>query len=372
MRTLTTIALLSTVSASLAQVETFTFAEIDGHPIELDFRRPASATPTPLIIWIHGGGWSGPGRSFPLYLRSFLDDGYAVASINYRLTSEAGQWGDAPVVWPAQAHDCKAAVRWLRANADDLNIDPCKFIAWGSSAGGHLTAVLATSNGNPYLEGRLGEFGDVSSDIQLAIDYYGPTDLLYMQPDVTDPPGSIKDHDAIDSGESLLLGAEVHGYSVGEIRAHIDDPTEPWVSLNRLASSASPAQLALHERSNVPTFIAHGQMDPVVPYLQSIRLRDAFNSVGTPTELVPVPDAGHGLPPSMAADVRAWLDARVPLLGECRCLADIDGDGELSVFDFLAFQNLFAMGDPTADLDGDGVLTLFDFLAFQSAFDTGC
>ncbi len=371
-RTLTTIAILSTVSTALAQVETYTYAEINGRPLELDFRRPTTAGgPAPLIVWIHGGGWSGGVRNFPGFSRAFLDDGYAFATIDYRLTSQADLWGGASVTWPAQIHDCKAAIRWLRAHADDLNIDPCAIITWGSSAGGHLSAVMGTSNNHPFLEGTVGEFDRTPSTVQLAVDYYGPTDLLFMDMDVTDPPGSTIEHDDVRSPESRLLGSDDHGISIGEIREHLGDPTEPWITLTRLARTAAPAQLARDVVSNVPMFIAHGQQDTSVPYNQSVRLLQALTAVGTEASLLPVPDAGHGLPRSVADEVKLWLDAKRPTLG-CVCAADIDGDGALTVFDFLEFQNLFATGNPAADFDGDGALTLFDFLAFQSAFDAGC
>jgi acetyl esterase/lipase len=371
----TLIALAALPTAAHAQTtQTLTFAEVGGRPLQLDLRTPdgPAAGPRPLVISIHGGGWSSGRRSFPLFTRGLLEDGYAVAAIEYRLTSQAGQWGDEQVYWPAQIHDCKAAVRWLRANADALGLDPCRFIVWGPSAGGHLAAVLGTSNGNAQLEGDVGEFDGVSSDVQLAVDYFGPTDILFLKPDVTDPPGARNDHDAVDSNPSRLLGSEVHGISVGEIRDRLGDPSEPWASLAALASSASPAQLALDATSNVPMFIAHGQMDDIVPYRQSVRLHDALTAVGAEHVFITEPDAGHSMPLSVAVRVRAWLADRVPALSPCGCAADLDGDGELTVFDFLMFQNLFGVGDPIADFDGDGALTVFDFLAFQNAFDAGC
>ncbi|OAB62985.1 hypothetical protein AY599_15035 [Leptolyngbya valderiana BDU 20041] len=371
-RTLTTFFLLAAASAVHAQIETYAYAEINGRPLELDFRRPpAAGAPAPLIVWIHGGGWAGGERNFPGFSRDFLDDGYAFATIDYRLTTQSDQWGGASVTWPAQAHDCKAAIRWLRAHADDLNIDPCAIITWGSSAGGHLSAIMGASNDHAFLEGTVGDFDATPSTVQLAVDYYGPTDLLFMDPDVTHPPGSTIEHDGVRSPESRLLGSDDHGISIGEIREHLGDPAEPWATLTHLAWTAAPAQLARHAASNVPMFIAHGQQDTTVPYNQSVRLLQALTNAGTEATLLPVPDAGHGLPRSVALEVKAWLDARRPTLG-CACPADIDADGALTVFDFLEFQNLFATGSPAADFDGDGELTFFDFLAFQTAFATGC
>lgn len=368
------IALAAMSRSATGQPLTFTYAEIGGQPMLLDFYPPTAGNGrAPLIIWIHGGGWQNNTRAITGHSLRLRNDGFAVASIDYRLTSEAGQWGDESVSWPAQAHDIKAAVRWLRANAGMLGVNPCAFISWGASAGGHLSAILGTSNGNPELEGSLGEYLGVSSDVQLAVDYFGPTDLLYMNPDITDPPGSIVDHDAIDSGESLLLGSDVTGISVGEIRDHINDPNEPWVSLNNLASSAAPAQLAAHAPSNVPFFISHGDQDPIVPLNQSNRLLDALHSTGLTAELLPVPGAGHNLPTSVTDDhLLPWLEQQLALLPTCTCPADLTNNGILNFFDISAFLTAFASQDPIADFSPDGVFDFFDISNFLTAFSAGC
>lgn len=356
-----------------AQGETFTFAEVGGQPLRLDFYEPlAGEGPAPLIIWIHGGGWRGGTRAGTGPTLGFREHGYAVASVDYRLTGQAGQWGSEPVVWPAQAHDVKAAVRWLRDNAEPLGVDPCAFIAWGSSAGGHLAAVLGTSNGDPFLEGGVGDHAAASSDVQLAVDYYGPSDLLLMNFDVTTPPGSMIDHDAVNSPESFLLGSEIHGHSVGDIRSHIGDPDAPWPALVSLARSAAPARLATDAASNVPMFIAHGEQDTSVAIGQSERLLDALTDAGTPAEMVRVPDAGHGLPGSVADLVRPWLDAQLEALPACGCVADLVPDGILDLADVTAFAAGFMAMDPIADLNGDGIFDLSDLGAFITAFIAGC
>ncbi|MEZ6242527.1 MAG: alpha/beta hydrolase [Phycisphaerales bacterium] len=363
-------------SFASAQLETYTYAQINGVPIQLDLRRPASDHPTPLIIWIHGGGWLGGTRVLPSFLETFLDDGYAIAGIDYRLTSQAGQWNGASVTWPAQIHDCKGAVRWLRAHADSLNLDPCAFIVWGSSAGGHLSAVLGTSNSDPLLEGTVGDFDNVSSDIQLAVDYFGPADLLFMNPDVTDPPGSIIDHDDVNSPESILLGSATTGVSVGQIRAHLGDPNSPWPALVQLARSASPARLAQQPAGNVPMFIAHGEQDTSVPFAQSVRLRDALTAVGDDVAFRPVPDVGHGLatfPTEIADEVKVWLDVQLAALPPCGCIADLTGDGTLNFADVVFFLNDFAAQKPSADFALPiGLWDFSDVVAFLVAFASGC
>ena len=122
----------------------------------------------------------------------FLRNGYAVAQVGYRLSQEAK--------FPAQIHDCKAAVRWLRANARKYDLDPNRFIAWGASAGGHLVALLGTSGGVEALEGSVNDLKE-SSRVQTVVDWFGPTDFLH----IGEPESDIR-HNAPDSPESKLIG----------------------------------------------------------------------------------------------------------------------------------------------------------------------
>ena len=136
---------------------------------KLDIYLPDGKGPFPVILSIHGGGFmvgdKGDGQVEPM-LRG-LKQGYAVVAINYRLSGEA--------IWPAQIYDCKAAVRWIKANAQKYNLDADHIVAWGGSAGGHLSSLLGTSAGVEKLEGaELGNAGQ-SSRIQAVIDWFGPT-----------------------------------------------------------------------------------------------------------------------------------------------------------------------------------------------------
>ncbi len=126
----------------------------------------------------------------------------AVASVDYRLTSQAGLYGAFPVTFPAQIEDVKGAIRFLRANAGTYGLDPTRFGAWGSSAGGHLAALVGTSGGVAALEGTTGGNLAFSSSVQAVCGWFGPIDVLQMNPDVTTPPGSGIDHDATTSPES--------------------------------------------------------------------------------------------------------------------------------------------------------------------------
>ncbi len=287
--------------------ETYAFAEIGGRPLKLDLFRSKEEPPSPLLIWIHGGAWmSGSRAQIPEALRRLPAEGVSVASLDYRLTSQDGRWGEEPVHWPAQRDDCKAAVRWLRANAKELNVDPEAFVVWGASAGGHLAATLGLTNDAPGTLGEVGEHAEISSAVSLAIDFYGPTELFLMNQDVTEPPGSVIDHDAHDSPESLVLGAKVHGHSLAEIRAHMNDPKEPWPALVALARSASPVH-ALAAEHACPLFLAHGKRDKLIAFAQGQRLHRRMQSLHLKSTWRPVEGAGHGFREDIYLEAIAWM-----------------------------------------------------------------
>jgi acetyl esterase/lipase len=136
----------------------------------LDVFYPAkSEKPVPLVVWIHGGAWAG-GTKERCPALPLLDGGFAVASVTYRFSQHAK--------FPAQIEDCKAAIRWLRAHAKELNFDPDRIGAWGSSAGGHLVALLGTTGDEKDWD--KGENLDQSSKVQAVVDWFGPSNLLTM------------------------------------------------------------------------------------------------------------------------------------------------------------------------------------------------
>tara|TARA_B110000495_G_scaffold182595_1_gene178245 strand:+ start:405 stop:1520 length:1116 start_codon:yes stop_codon:yes gene_type:complete len=232
----------------------------------LDLYLPQSKSPPsrlPLIIWVHGGGWKNGSKDRFAHLNSLLKRGFAVASINYRLSHHA--------TFPAQIHDCKAAVRFLRKNAQRFGLDPEKFGVWGSSAGGHLVALLGTSGEVSELEGTLGNL-DVSSRVQAVCDWYGPTDLLRMNQQAGSK-GKL-DHDAANSPESLLVGAP------------IQDAPQKTAKIN-------PIQYVTSD--DPPFLIMHGDQDRLVPPQQSQMLNDALKAAGVSTTFILVKGAGHGL-----------------------------------------------------------------------------
>lgn len=237
------------------------YARVEGKPLLLDLYLPESSSgPMPLIIWIHGGGWSA-GDKEQCPARKMTQQGYAVASVNYRLT------GEAP--FPAQIIDCKAAVRWLRANAEKYSLDPNHFGAWGSSAGGHLVALLGTSG--DVREYDVGPNANVSSRVQAVCDYFGPTDLLQM--DRHAASGARLMHDDANSPEARLVGGPIQ---VNKDKARRVNPIT-------YVSDDDP-----------PFLIVHGDRDPVVPINQSQLLFDALKKVGVSVHLHTIHGAEHG------------------------------------------------------------------------------
>ncbi len=277
-RWLVLFSLLLTALTSQAQKD-ITYAGTANDSQTLDLYRPKNTKGSvPLIIWIHGGGWKNGSKENCLPIRlGFTERGYAVASLNYRLT------GDAP--FPAQIEDCKAAVRWLRAHAKEYGLDASHFGAWGSSAGGHLVALLGTSGDTTGFD--TGENPEVSSRVQAVCDYYGPSDFTAMG----SVPG-FEIHARADSPESALLGGTA-----------AEKP--------ETAKAASPV---CHVTPDDPPFlIVHGDADRTVPLDQSRRMDAALRAAGVKTELIILPGSGHGGPafatPEMANKVAAFFDS---------------------------------------------------------------
>ncbi len=346
------------------------FATVGERPLLVDIYAPLndSPGPHPLIIWIHGGAWRA-GDKWPLtnHVIAARNAGFAVASINYRLTSEAGAWGDQSVVWPAQIHDVKGAVRFLRANAHLFDLDPDRFAAWGTSAGGHLAALLGTSAGDPFLEGDVGGNEGVSSAVQAVIDYCGPTDLLTWADDVEDPPGITIKPDHYKSMGSTLVGWGLPGQGIGDIKLHLDDPAPPYPELVALCRSVSP-MAAIRGQPLAAFFIAHGEMDTVVPRKQAAHLAAALSDARADLIHMIIPGAQHNaLDPDTDDLATSFLVERL-----IPCASDLDHSGAADLFDFLVFVNLFNDQDSKADCTADGVFDLFDFLCFTNLVNLGC
>ena len=268
LRTSLTCLFLLTLSsvASAQQFETkfdVPYAGTDNPRQTLNLYLPTakSEKPRPVIVFIHGGGWragnkSGGRRWLTPYLRSGR---YAGVSVGYRLTDEAH--------WPSQIHDCKAAIRWIRAHASEYNLDPNKIGIMGTSAGGHLVAMLGTSGEVKELEGDLGDHDDQSSRVTCVVDFFGPTEMLTMGKS----PGL--DHNAPNSPEAKLLGGPVQ-------------------ETKDVARSASP--ITHVTKDDAPFLIVHGTKDPLVPFEQSTKFQKQLQAVGVSANLITMKDGGHG------------------------------------------------------------------------------
>ena len=235
-----------------------------------------SKDPLPVIAFIHGGGWRNGNKSSGVNrVVGLVQTGrYAGVSIGYRLTGES--------IWPAQIHDCKAAIRWLRGNAKTHELNPDKIAVWGSSAGGHLVSMLGSTGGVEELEGKLGQHLDQSSRVTAVVNYYGPSALLQMD----DHPGKMK-HNAPNSPESLLVGAPIQ---------EAKEKTRQVSPLTHVSEDDAPH---LH---------VHGTKDPLVPFHQSQIYHAALQKVGVESTLITVKDGGHNAPRAVGENqVRLFL-----------------------------------------------------------------
>src|SRR6187200_77765 len=181
------------VPPSVKVLRDLEYGRVGERPLVLDLYLPEKGErPLPLIVWVHGGGWAAGSKEQVGAIRQ-LQRGYAVASVGYRLSGEA--------IFPAQIEDCKAAVRWLRAHHAEYGLDSDHVGAWGSSAGGHLVALLGSSG--QFSDFDQGGHLDQSSRVQAVCDFYGPTDLLQM--DSHAPAGAVLKHNAPQSPEARLI-----------------------------------------------------------------------------------------------------------------------------------------------------------------------
>ncbi|NGZ74697.1 alpha/beta hydrolase [Saccharibacillus alkalitolerans] len=235
-------------------------------------RQRRSEGAAPVIVSIHGGafkeGDKADSQVYPV-LKS-LERGYAVVSINYRLSGEAK--------FPAQIHDVKTAIRWVKSNADKYGFDKKKIAVWGASAGGHLAALAGTSGRNRVLEDTSTGEENVDPCVQAVVDWFGPTDFLSMdQLFMESEVRSLQNHAAPDSPESLLLG-------------------RPIGEAPHLARAANPE---MHITPGAPPFyIQHGTLDPLIPVRQSVLLADKLEVAigGGNVRLELLEGAGHGGP----------------------------------------------------------------------------
>jgi acetyl esterase/lipase len=209
--------------------------------------------PRPLVVYIHGGGWHSGSKDNAAALFGLMKDRpYAGASVNYRLTDQAS--------WPAQIHDCKAAIRWLRAHAKEHNIDPEKIAVFGISAGGHLVSMLGLTQGNKELEGTLGPNTDQSTQVTCVLDFCGPANFMTIA-----SQGSSIDPNDPKSAIAKLVGG-------------------PLKDKQEVGRNASPVNHITSD--DAPFLIIHGEQDTLVPYAQAKEMDAALEAAKIPATLV--------------------------------------------------------------------------------------
>jgi acetyl esterase/lipase len=253
------------------------FAKVGGEELKVDIARPDGRGPYPAVLFIHGGGWGQEGRKdYSNEIRRVADQGYVAASIGYRL-SVADEKGKVKHTFPDQVQDVKCAVRWLRANAKKYRIDPKRIGAAGSSAGGHLALMLATTAKQIELEGDGGNAG-FSSEVQVVVHWAGPVDLAKMYP------------------KTLEVVRPFMERFLGGTPSQVPD----------IYRAASPLS---YVNKNIPPVLSiHGDLDAAVPLEQSQILQAKIKKCGGTNELLILKGQGHGYDEKSAQQGREAQD----------------------------------------------------------------
>jgi len=248
------------------------YCSMDGVPLHADIYFPKNGSgTTPLLIYIHGGGWRSGNKSGGTGFMDFpalLDAGFTITSIDYRLAPEYKM--------PAMIEDVKCAVRSFRAHAADYNIDPNHIGAWGVSAGGHLVSMLGTSDESAGFD--VGEYLEYSSRVQAVVDMFGPADFLTFP----------------FSGHSSMVASNVFGTT---------DSSAP------IFASASPVTYI--SADDPPFLILQGDADQTVPLSQSQEFYDKLAGTGVDTQLIIVEGGEHGLMTSGESPSRIQLTQKI-------------------------------------------------------------
>lgn len=248
-------------AAASAQAEP-TFAGLPfATELRLDLYLPDGDDAVGLIVWVHGGAWRAGDRS-SVDVLALREKGWAIASVDYRLSPVAA--------FPAQIHDIKAAIRFLRARSAEYRLPADRFAIAGSSAGAHLAALVGASNGHAALEGDVGDFLDTRSDVQAIVSLYGASNLT-----------------------TILGQSTPHGLGVRRpaLELFLGGLPEDVPEIARLASPVFHV-----DRSDPPLLLFHGDQDPQMPINQSHELHGAYEALGLVSRFVVKRGAAHGGP----------------------------------------------------------------------------
>lgn len=234
------------------------YARVGDVSLKLDLYLPKQAN-APLVVYVHGGAWRAGSKS-DVPIVKLLDHGFAIASVDYRLSTQAR--------FPAQVHDIKAAIRFLRASSEQFDISTRRIAIIGSSAGGHLAALVGVTDGDKELEGSVGRHPDQSSTVQSIVSLYGASNLQTILSQSTETGLKMRV-----PALQLLLGGQ---------------PTEK----PELAKLASP--VAHLDKHDPPLLLIHGDADPQMPPQQSREFAEAYGALGLPVEFITVAGGKHG------------------------------------------------------------------------------
>lgn len=234
-------------------VPNVTYLTANNWDAKLDLYLPRAATgPAPTLIYIHGGGWvQGSKETSALSFLAYLEMGWAVVNVEYRLARVS--------LAPAAVEDCRCALRWVIKNAKEYNFDTGKLVVTGASAGGHLALITGMLPASAGLDRQCP--GEEDLKVAAIINWFGITD----------------------TGD-LLDGPNMRSYAVGWMGS--------MPNRDEIAKRVSP--LTYVRPGLPPVLTIHGDADPTVPYIQAVKLRDALDTAGVPNQLVTVPGGKHG------------------------------------------------------------------------------
>ncbi len=234
------------------------YAKPDGKNLALDIFIPAGVSTPSLLVWVHGGAWrSGTKEKMP---PEFVGNSFAVASLDFRQSTAAP--------FPAAVHDIKAAIRFLRAKAQEYGYHGDRIAICGASSGGHLAALVGVTNGDPRLEGTVGDHLNQSSSVQGIVDYYGASNLM-----------------------TILSQSTPHGLSVRKPALELFLGALPE-NASELAELASPV---FHiDRNDPPLLLIHGDQDPQMPINQSHELEGKYRELNLDVYFDVVHGGAHG------------------------------------------------------------------------------